>query len=464
MLSHGTARSTSPAREAVHFSHDVKISTALGEIAGTERDGVEAFKGIPFAQPPIGALRWAAPQPASRWAGVLDATHFRSDCMQKPFPSDAAPLGGPVSEDCLYLNIWRPVSAVKTQSPGLPVMVWIYGGGFVNGGSSPAVYSGAPIAKQGVVVVSFNYRLGRFGTFDTGSFRSGGMKSEKSANYGFEDQLAALRWVKGHIAEFGGDPQRVTVVGESAGGVSVHMLLTSPNAGDLFSQAVIQSGAEGVMRGATSDAARSEAKAFAQAQGILPDDPNALAKLKALPASAILGDLNMMALFYPPAGPKTFSSPFPDGELIAPALDVYKTGAFRHIPMMIGATSADLGGQKGFMIAGAERVASLLSRENVPVYKYKFSYVSSSSEAAGVHGAAHATDIPFFMGTAETRYGTATSQRDRKAAAEANIRLVNFIKTGNPSADGADEWPRYTSSAPCVLDFTTDGSRHVSCR
>lgn len=122
--------------------------------------------------------------------------------MQKPFPSDAAPLGGPVSEDRLYLNIWRPVSAVKTQAPGLPVMVWIYGGGFVNGGSSPAVYSGAPIAKQGVVVVSFNYRLGRFGTFDTRSFRGGGMRSERSANYGFEDQVAALRWVNGHIADF----------------------------------------------------------------------------------------------------------------------------------------------------------------------------------------------------------------------------------------------------------------------
>ncbi|WP_369823644.1 carboxylesterase family protein [Acetobacter sp. DsW_063] len=132
--------------------------------------------------------------------------------------------------------------------------------------------------------------------------------------------------------------------------------------------------------------------------------------------------------------------------------------------MIVGATSADLGGPDGFMIAGAERVASLLSKEDVPVYKYKFSYVSSSSEASGVQGAAHATDIPFFMGTVDARYGTATSQRDREAAVEANARLVNFIRTGDPSVEGADEWPRYTSSAPCVLDFAADGSRHVSCR
>ena len=137
----------------------IKVET--GALAGSVEDGVESWKGIPFAAPPIGPLRWRAPQPAAPWTGVRQATAYRNDCMQKPFPSDAAPLGTEPSEDCLYANVWRPAGATAK----LPVLVWIYGGGFVNGGSSPPVYSGAKLARQGVLVFSFNYRVGRFGTF-----------------------------------------------------------------------------------------------------------------------------------------------------------------------------------------------------------------------------------------------------------------------------------------------------------
>lgn len=137
------------------------VATDSGSVRGTAEDAVLSWKGVPFAAPPVGPLRWRAPQPAPKWTGIRKADAYRNDCMQIPFPSDAAPLGTPPAEDCLYANIWRP-AALKAK---LPVIVWIYGGGFVNGGASPPTYSGANIAKQGVMFVSFNYRVGRFGTF-----------------------------------------------------------------------------------------------------------------------------------------------------------------------------------------------------------------------------------------------------------------------------------------------------------
>ena len=140
---------------------DPEVRVTDGRILGSEHQGVYAFKGIPFAAPPVGALRWQPPQPVTAWQGVRSAKHYGKDCLQEPFPGDAAPLGIGFSEDCLTLNVWRPANA----SGKLPVMVWIYGGGFVNGGSSPAVYAGDAFARQGVVFVSFNYRVGRFGFF-----------------------------------------------------------------------------------------------------------------------------------------------------------------------------------------------------------------------------------------------------------------------------------------------------------
>ena len=211
-------------------------TTEYGKVQGSIVDGVESWKGIPFAAPPVDALRWQPPKPAARWIGVRETTAYRNDCMQEPFPSDAAPLGTTPSEDCLYLNIWKPAGAAGK----LPVMVWIYGGGFVNGGSSPPTYSGAPIARQGVMVVSFNYRLGRFGTF-----RHPALGKDQGVNYGLLDQIAALKWVQRNIAGFGGDPDQVTIVGESAGGRSVHALMTTPLAKGLFDRAVIMSGGDG---------------------------------------------------------------------------------------------------------------------------------------------------------------------------------------------------------------------------
>ncbi len=169
-------------------SSTVKIDT--GRLKGSVAEGVIAFKGIPYAAPPVGELRWRAPQPAKAWSGVRAASAFGGDCMQLPFPGDAAPLGVTPAEDCLYANVWAPAQAASKK---LPVMIWIYGGGFVNGGSSPAVYDGSQFAKLGVVFVSFNYRLGRFGFFAHPALTKENAV-EPHGNYAYMDQIAVLKW------------------------------------------------------------------------------------------------------------------------------------------------------------------------------------------------------------------------------------------------------------------------------
>ena len=216
----------------------LQVTIDTGILAGSADNGVASFKGIPFAAPPVGNLRWRPPQPAAQWSGVRQATQYGGDCMQLPFPSDAAPLGTPPAEDCLYMNVWTPAHKAGEK---LPVMVWIYGGGFVNGGSSPAVYDGSQFAKGGVVFVSFNYRVGRFGFFGFPALSHEGA-GQPLGNYAYMDQIAALQWVQRNVSAFGGTPSDVTVFGESAGGGSVFMLLTSPLTKGLFEKAIIESG------------------------------------------------------------------------------------------------------------------------------------------------------------------------------------------------------------------------------
>lgn len=195
-------------------SQGLVATTESGKVKGTVENGVLSFKGIPYAAPPIGQLRWRPPQAVIPWEGIRAATDFGADCMQLPFPSDAAPLGGSVGEDCLYVNVWKPATRSGRR---LPVMVWIYGGGFVNGGSSPPVYDGRHFAEHGLVFVSFNHRLGRFGFFAHPALTRES-PGELQGNYGYMDQIAALKWVRRNIAAFGGDPRQVAVLGESAGG------------------------------------------------------------------------------------------------------------------------------------------------------------------------------------------------------------------------------------------------------
>ena len=429
---------------------DPVVAIDTGQVAGAAEDGVESWKGIPFAAPPVDELRWRAPQPVARWDGVKQTVAYGHDCMQVPFPSDAAPLGTPPAEDCLYLNVWRPAGTGKK----LPVIFWIYGGGFVNGGASPPTYSGANLARQDVLFVSANYRVGRFGTFAHPQLTAENADGGLVGNYGYMDQLAALQWIQRNIAAFGGDPSNVTIVGESAGGMSVHTLVTSPLAKGLFARAVVMSGGDGGAMGGNGLAAAEQIGLdFARSKGIAPDDPGALARLRALSAEEVTDGLNMMALFRPD-GPRTFASPFVDGKLAVGARAAYASGAFERVPMMIGATSADMGGKTGFMVAGARRLAATIADKGVPVYAYRFSYVADS---VGQPGAQHATDIPFFFDTTAIKYGDATTPRDVAVGRTMSAYLANFAKTGDPNGPGLPAWPPYARATDRIMDFAEDG-------
>ena len=377
--------------------------------------------------------------------------------MQVPFPSDAAPLGTWPDEDCLYANVWRPAAGADK----LPVIFWIYGGGFVNGGASPPTYSGAELAKKGVVFVSANYRVGRFGTFAHPALTQANEDGGLLGNYGFMDQLAALKWVQRNIAAFGGDPDNVTIVGESAGGMSVHTLVTSPMAKGLFEKAVVMSGGDGGGMGGSSLASVEQIGIdFAKSKGIDPGDPQALEKLRALSQDQVTDGLSMMQLFTS-KGPRTFASPFADGKLAVDAGTAYRAGVFAHVPMMIGATSGDMGGKTGMMIAGARKVEAAIAAKGVPVYAYRFSYVAENPPPPpGMppqEGAGHASDIPFFFDTQAIKYEDRTTPRDNATGETISTYLTNFAKTGDPNGAGLPAWPHYDAAKDVIMDFTPSG-------
>ncbi|RIV80100.1 carboxylesterase [Aurantiacibacter xanthus] len=429
------------------LAQTTQVTIASGTISGSSEDGVLSWKGVPFAQPPVGDLRWRAPQPVQPWSGVRETTQYSNDCMQVPFPSDAAPLGTEPAEDCLYANVWRPAQG----GDDLPVMVWIYGGGFVNGGASPPTYSGANLARQGVIFVSFNYRLGRFGTFAFPQL------SEENpdgvlGSYFMLDQVAALQWVQENIKAFGGDPDNVTIIGESAGGMSVHNLVTSPLSQGLFERAVVMSGGSAQSDGGNRLADIEQFGVnLARQYGIDPDASDALDRLRALSAEQVTDGLSMMARG---DGPPTYAGPFVDGTALVDLDEAYASGKFARVPMMIGATSADMGGKSGFMIAGARDASSMLADMGIPVWHYRYSYVADS---IGRPGAQHAAEIPYFFDTTAIKYGDATTEKDIAAGKLVSSYLLNFVKTGDPNGPGLVYWPQHTRAGDEIMDFAVSG-------
>ncbi|MGC6329231.1 carboxylesterase/lipase family protein [Rhizorhabdus sp. FW153] len=472
--------------------------TATGAVVGLLEGDVAQFRGIPYAAPPLGTNRWRSPQPAASWSGARTATDFAHDCMQNPSPGDEAPLRTTPSEDCLYLNVWKPASA-KPNS-GLPVLVWIYGGAFVTGGTSPAIYDGSAFARSGVVFVSFNYRLGRFGFFSHPALAAEAGKPV--GNFAMEDMVAALNWVRRNIAGFGGDPARVTIMGESAGGTAVINLMTMPSARGLFHGAIAMSGG-GRSLLPTASIAQGEQVGidFAARHGISDSGARGLAALRALPSATVQGS-NLFAERF--ATPPTYVGGFvAEGAVLAGLSDkLMDAGKIAPVSVMIGMTSADAGisfardkdalfasfGAQGpalrkaydpdgsadfrdlsrhltgdhYMGEPARFVARHALAAGRKAYVYRFGYVAESKRAEWKAGAPHATDIPYFFDTVAARYGTDTTAQDRKAAALANAYVVNFVKSGDPNGKALPRWPAYDRANEALLQHDMNGNATAS--
>lgn len=480
------------------------LRTEGGAVRGVVESGIAVYRGIPYAVPPVGGLRWRPPQRVHSWPGVRDASRLSPDCMQAPF--GLPPPGGrhPVAEDCLYLNVWRPASEARR----LPVMVWIHGGGFVNGGSSSPDSTGAGVASRGIVFVSFNYRLGRFGFFAFPALNAE-RRDEATANYALMDQMAALQWIRRNIDDFGGDPHNVTVVGESAGGMSINMLLSSPAAKGLFDRVIVQSGGgRGLMRPRylTEDTALAPSATtlgirFAKSKGIEGSDADALQQLRALSAEQITSGLNMVSLLVPDHA--LFAGPVIDGTLFPETPEqAFVAGRQHPVPMIVGATSADLGfgtarsveeavgifgpdadtalrlydadGARDLkrlnaviaadraMVEPARFIARSMLRLNQPVYAYRFDYVPEAKRASSPWGAQHATDVPFAFDLLPDVYGDAVTTEDARVAALMCDYWVAFASTGNPNGTDRTAWPRYESITDVILEFTRDGRATAS--
>jgi len=503
-----------------------------GELQGVADGGVVSYKGIPFAAPPVGELRWRPPQPAARWTGVRQAAEFGADCMQGRFgpppgpaataatngsrsssataapgapPSPAAAAERAPSEDCLFVNVWSPASA----APGakLPVMFWIYGGGFVFGSSASPNTSGKQFAKQGVVLVAANYRVGRFGFFAFPAL-SRERPDELKGNDAYMDQIAALQWVKRNIAAFGGDPDNVTIFGFSAGGVSVHSLLASPLARGLFHKAIVESGGsrDSVLtaRPMSKDgidtnypvSAETIGINFAKSMGIEGVDQAALARLRALSADEVLHGASSTQSYE--------TTPILDDKLVTETAETaYKAHRQPRVPIMLGSNSADSAGNRikattkeqlfarfgqwsgqakaAYDPDGSADVATLVAEANddfgqaeparfaasafaangSPVYLYRFSYVQAAMRERMRDGAPHGGEIGFVFGTLGTGgFGPPLppTPQDLKVSRMAQSYWVNFAKSGDPNGAGLPPWPRYDPSKDLIFDFHPDGS------
>ena len=470
---------------------EVRIDT--GAVRGAPRDagGVLAYKGIPYAAPPVGDLRWRAPQPVRAWDGVQDRTQFGNRCLSA-LENDPEP-GPPRSEDCLSLSVW---TAAQQAEEKRPVMVWIHGGGFQFGSSSSRVSDGTQLARKGVVVVSLNYRVGVLGFLAHPELDADG----PSGNYGLQDQVAALRWVQANIARFGGDPGNVTIFGESAGAHAIGILMASPPAKGLFHKAIGESGAfwdgrNGALE--SYDEAHRRGMAFAQRMGAA-----SIGALRAMPAET----LNAGAMWNFTMNPMvTAFSPNVDRYVVpeVPATR-FERGEQMRIPLLAGWNAAEdfpfrafdlphanaqqfrsaaeqmfgKGRMAEFLklypastdveakIAADELTADIVISEQVwtwlrlqqrlggvPVYGYNFTYTSPY-----VPIASHLVEVPFVFGTLTPQFvvgGKAPpSDTDRQLSAAMMDYWVNFAAKGDPNGPGLPQWPDYGSKGE-VLELST---------
>jgi para-nitrobenzyl esterase len=480
---------------AFAFAQNTQVKIDSGSLQGVAENGVVAFKGIPYAAPPVGELRWRAPQAVKPWTGVRQATKLAHDCMQNSFSDDQAPPIPPTSEDCLYLNVLTPAE----KSAGLlPVMVWIHGGGSVIGGTTPIAYQGNAFVKHGVIFVGINYRLGRLGYFAHPALTAENADG-MLGNYGYMDQIVALKWVQRNIEAFGGDKNNVTVMGESHGGRSMHMLLGTSLAKGLFARVIIESGFGRMYQpllsapmGDGSPSAEEIGVRYAESVGVKGTDKAALAKLRALPAATVIGNIGYGAARV------NYTGPIIDGKLVpADTPNIYLSGDNLRVPLMIGGNDEDTGtaaGEteddvyKGFgmyadeakrvykawdvkdaaalkatvgrdrtVLEPARFTARMFAQEGLPVYEFRFSYVAQSLRGSWT-GAHHATEVPYVFNTLDAVKGVKVDAKDQQVEESMITYWTNFMKTGDPNGQGLAEWPKFSPAKDVLLNFTAGGT------
>ena len=465
-----------------------EVTTESGKVQGASNSDhtVRIFKGIPFAAPPVGELRWKAPQPVPSWSGVRQADKFGSACLQTNVFGDIYFRDNQPSEDCLSLDIWIPA---KPASAKLPVIVWFYGGGFVAGSASEPRYDGENLAKKGVIIVNPNYRLGVFGFFSHPELTKES-EHKASGNYGLLDQVAALQWVVKNIAAFGGDPHNITIAGESAGSFSVSALMASALSRDLFQKAIGESGAFFPPLKPVAETEQAGVK-FAESVGA-----NSLAQMRAKPGNELLqaAAKNNGGFGF---GPNI------DGYFLpTDALPIYTQGAQSHVPLLAG-WNADEGKMfvlfspqtptaKSFaeqaqarfgdnaaeflkLYPAATDQEAVLSAEalagddftafstwkwidmqrktaNSPVYEYHFEQVPAVKPGAMIGplpasqaGSRHACEIEYVFQTLKSQEGVPWTEDDFKVSDGMSSYWVNFAKSGNPNGNGLPDWPTYDS-------------------
>jgi para-nitrobenzyl esterase len=410
----------------------VKVTIDSGVLTGDSRDTVNSFKGIPFAQPPIGVLRWQPPQKVAKWDGVRDATQFKLPCPQPTNPDGKTPNGGGVSgatsEDCLYLNVHAPANAKNA-----PVMLWLFGGASYLGGGHLGSYNAPSFAKNGVIIVTTNYRLGPLGGFAHPALTKSAKADEPIGSYALMDAVAALEWVQRNIEKFGGNKRNVTLFGQSAGGGMVLSLLGVPSAKGLFAKAGIQSGA--ALRPATLlDAAEKEGSAWATEMGL--DGASAtLEQLRAVPVEKFATAA---------ATSRSLGSPVDGRFKTQSTQDAFKNGTANYVPLIIGSNN----GEPGF--DGARTVATAMSTK-MPVFLYQFAYVPEWRAKEQPQGAPHSAEIVYVFDSwdhTSLRIGGTVQPIDRDVAKRVNSCWVAFAKAAvdakSLSCGDGFTWPAFT--------------------
>ncbi len=429
-----------------HPSKNPVLTVEGGSIRGVETAsaGVVAYKGIPYAAPPVGVLRWREPQPVQPWSGVRSADAFGPAAVQADQPvgsfyqKEFFWMGDPVrSEDCLYLNIWTP--AAGDPAAKLPVAMWIHGGAYVQGYGHEVEFDGEAFARRGVILVTVNYRLGVLG-FMAHPLLSAESPHGVSGNYGILDQRAALMWLRRNIAQFGGDPERITVFGQSAGAGSVQCLLASPLSAEMIAGAAIQSGGglSGLGRGWVNDLARAEAsgKAFADYAGF-----ETLEEMRDCPAEKLCA---LAAQYGAETGNSLRLAPNVDGYLLqADFTQTALAGRLPDIPYMVGSVAGDSEPMKESV---PEFGALLDGQGRRPAYLYSFTRSLPGDDA----GAFHSAELWYLFGTLGRSWRPFT-EADRELSGRMTGYWTNFVRTGDPNADGLPLWKPYTASEPEVL-------------